>query len=160
VVPAVVAALASAMFLPAAAVALAVLVLTVGANASRRLLTLGAVVLFGAVLLAGATEAPTAFVLAGAGATVVAWDAGTNAVTVGRQFRRRGRHPPAGGRPRLATTGVAAVVGIVGFGAFRLASGGQPTVGVALLLLAALLFSYLLDSAGDSGSVNVRSDRI
>jgi hypothetical protein len=148
VVPAVVAALASAMFLPAAAVALlAVLVLTVGVrNASRRLLTLGAVVLFGAVLLAGATEAPTAFVLAGAGATVVAWDAGTNAVTVGRQLGAAADTRRLEVVHALATTGVAAVVGIVGFGAFRLASGGQPTVGVALLLLAALLFSYLLDS--------------
>lgn len=148
VVPAVVAALASATFLPAAAVALlAVLVLTVGVrNASRRLVTLGAVVLFGAVLVAGATDAPLPFVLVGAGATVVAWDAGTNAITVGRQLGAAAETRRLEIVHALATTGVAVVVGGIGYGAFRLATGGQPTAGVALLLLAALLFSYLFDS--------------
>jgi len=147
VVPAVVVALASATFLPAAAVALlAVLVLTVGVrNASRSLVTLGAVVLFGAVLVAGASDAPLPFVLIGAGATVVAWDAGTNAITVGRQIGAAAETRRLQLVHSLATTGVAAVVGAVGYGAFRLASGGQPTAGVALLLLAVLLFSYLLD---------------
>lgn len=147
VVPAIIAALASATFLPAAAVALlAVLVVTVGVrNGSRRLVTLGAVVLFGAVLLAGASDAPLAFVLVGAGATVVAWDAGTNAISVGRQLGAAAETRRLEIVHALATTGVAVVVGGVGYAAFRLSTGGQPTTGVALLLLAALLFSYLLD---------------
>jgi len=59
----------------------------------------------------------------------------------------------------LATTGVAAVVGIVGFGAFRLASGGQPTVEWRCCY-SLRSCSAICSIAGDSGSVNVRSDRI
>lgn len=147
VVPAVVAVLASAAFLPAALVGiLGVVVVTAGVrNASRTLVTVGTVVLFGAVLVAGAADAPVPFVLVGAGATVVAWDAGTNAIAVGNQLGSVAETRRLEAVHALATAGVAAVVGGVGYGAFRLTSGGQSTAAVALLLLAALLLSYLLD---------------
>lgn len=147
-VPGVVAVLASAAFLPAAVVgSVGVVAMTAGVrNASRKLLTVGAVVLFGAALVAGAAEVPVPFVLVGAGAAVVAWDAGTNAVSVGTQLGAAADTRRIEVLHVLSTAGVATAVGAVGYGAFRLASGGQPTAAVALLSLAALLISYVLDT--------------
>lgn len=148
VVPAIVAVLASTSSPMASIVGiLGVVVLTAGVrNASRKLLTFGVIVLFGAVLVAGASAAPLAFVLVGAGATIVAWDAGTNAITVGRQLGAAAETRRLEVVHSLVTAAVATAVGAVGYGAFWLTNGGQSTAAVALLLLAALLFSYLLDS--------------
>lgn len=148
VIPAVVAVLASAASLPAALVCvLGVVALLAGVrNASRRFVTAGAIVLFVGVLVAGATAARAPFVLVGAGATVIAWDAGTNAISIGNQLGSAAETRRLAVVHTLATTAVAAVVGAVSYGTYWLASGGQPTVAVALMLLAALLFSYLLDN--------------
>lgn len=147
VVPATVAALAIAAAPLAAVVAvLGVVVLTAGVrNASRPTVTGGAIVLFGGVLLAGVVGVSVPLVLVGAGATIVAWDAGTNAISVGRQLGAAAETRRLEVVHTLATAVVAAVVGVVAYGAFWLARGDQPTAAVALLLLAAVLFSYLLD---------------
>lgn len=112
---------------------------------SRRLHTFGAAALFAGVLLAGSAGAPTVFVLAATGATVVAWDAGANGIGLGTQLGRRA----ATGRSQLAhvaaTAIVAVLVGAAGYAVFRIARTGQPTSAVVLLLLAALLFTWLLD---------------
>ena len=148
VVPAALAVLASATAPLAAALAIiGVVVLTAGVrNASRTFVTAGAIVLFGGVLVGGTTGVPVPFVLVGAAAAIVAWDAGTNAISVGRQLGSAAETRRLEVVHTLATAAVAVAVGTVGYGAFRLAAGDQPTAAVALLLLAALLFSYLLDS--------------
>ncbi len=115
------------------------------ARGADRLHRVGALALFGGVLLAGSAGASPATMLVATGATVVAWDAGENALELGRQVGSR-----AGTRRAVlvhtgATAGVAALVGAVGLGVYRFAGAGQPTVAVVLLLAAALLFALLLD---------------
>lgn len=112
---------------------------------SRRLVTVGTVVLFGVVLLAGTTGGPLALVVLGAGATVVAWDAGTNAISVGRQLGAAAATSRIEVAHTLASSAYAVLVGGVVYAAYGLARGGQPTLAVALSLVAAVLFAVLLD---------------
>lgn len=122
------------------------ILLTVGVRrGDGRLHTFGAITLFGSVLAAGVAGAGPATMLVATGATVVAWDAGDNAIGLGEQLGSRARTR----RNVLAHTGstalVAVGVGTLAFVVFRTASAGQPTTAVALLLVAALLFTVLLD---------------
>lgn len=111
----------------------------------RSYITIGTVALFAAVLLAGVQELPVLQVTVGAAATVVAWDAGTNAVGVTRQLGSRARTRRLLVAHTLATTLVAAVVGAGAVAVYWFTLGGEPTVVIALLLLAAVLFAWLLD---------------
>jgi len=147
VVPAVVAVVASAVTLPSAAAAfLGLVLLPIGVQRGSRLLhRLGAAGLFAGVLLAGAAGSPPITMLVGAGAAVVAWDAGEHGIGLGQQLGTAA----AMSRAQFAHTGATAVVGVVvaavGYGVFRVASAGQPTTAVVLLVFAALLFTFLLD---------------
>lgn len=111
-----------------------------GLTAHRRVgVLVGALGLFGGVLLAGAAGAPVSRVLVGVAGAIVAWDAGDNALSLGAQVGRRSRSA----RNELvhlgATVGVAGLTAGAGYGVFRLATGGQPVTALFLLLLAAAL---------------------
>jgi len=122
------------------------LVLAVGVRrGSNRAHKFGTAGLFAGVLLAGAAGASPAAMLVAFGGAVVAWDAGENAISLGHQLG-------AGAPTRRATvvhvaaTGVvASVVGVLALVVYDLSRTGQPTTAVALLLVAALLFIWLLD---------------
>lgn len=146
-VAALVAVLVSGVTTEAAALGLLGLVaMPVGVSrGSRTVHTLGAVALFAGVLLAGSSGAGPAVVLVATAATVVAWDAGENAIGLGRQLGSAAETRRAELTHVGATTAVAAAVGALAYGTYRLARSGQPTMAVVLLLLAALLFAFLLD---------------
>ena len=146
-VPATLAVAASAT-VPSSAVATALgaLVLLGGIRlGSRKLVTVGTIALFGGVLLAGALGGSVLLVSVGACATLIAWDAGTNAIGVANQLGTEA----ATGRlllaHTLATTLVGAVVTVAAVAVYWSTRGGEPTAAVVLLLVAALAFVWLLD---------------
>lgn len=112
---------------------------------SYRLHTLGALVLFSAVLAAGIAGTGPQPMLVAAAAAVVAWDAGENAIGLGKQVGSHARMRRAVLAHTMSTVGVAVVIGGVGFTVYRLARAGQPTTAVVLLLVAAVLFTVLFD---------------
>ncbi|MDY6817669.1 MAG: hypothetical protein SVG88_03325 [Halobacteriales archaeon] len=107
---------------------------------SRRPVSIGAFLLLAGVLLAGLSgQSPGPLVL-GMITTVIAWDVGEHAITVGEQL---GRNAPT---TRLELTHAigTAVAGIltagIGVTIFRFATGGQPVAALVFLLAAALAF--------------------
>lgn len=146
-VAALVAVLASAATLPAAAAGLAgVVLLPIGVQRGSRLLhRLGAAGLFAGVLLAGAAGSPPVTMLVAAGAAVVAWDAGEHGIGLGQQLGSAATTTRAQVTHTVATVAVGAAVAVVGYVVYDIARSGQPTTAVVLLLVAAILFTFLLD---------------
>lgn len=116
--------------------------LGVGAVSGRSgLVTGGAALLFGCVLVGGVLGAPTVPLLVGAVATVVAWDSAQTGIVLGEQL---GRNTPAT-RIELVHVGGTALVGVVavaaGYGIFRIAQDGQAPGGFFFLLVAAVVLA-------------------
>ena len=108
-----------------------------------RVLTLGAAVVFGGVLLAGIFGAPPEPTLLAAAATVVAWDAGEHAIGLGAQV---GRHAETGRAEMVHAAGSALVASTAAAAAFlafqTLAS--RSVLALVLLALGGLLIAALL----------------
>lgn len=116
--------------------ALGVLALAAGLSlGARRGVTLGAVGLFGGVLLAGAQGGgPEALVLGLLG-TVVAWDVGEHAVGLGEQLGREATTTRSELVHAAASLAVGAAGATLGYGVFLVAAGGQPTTALVFLLI-------------------------
>jgi len=124
--------------LAAVAAAAGVVVLVVGVGTARhRVVDAGGLVALAGFLAGGVGTASALPVVFGATATVVAWDAGDNAISLGRQLGRGADtvrvevlHVLAG-----ATVGLAGAV--LGSVLFLLGPTGQPVTTLFVLLLAA-----------------------
>lgn len=129
---------------------LAVALLAVGlVSGSRRSITFGCVALLLGVLAASVAGLPAMPTLASVTATVVAWDAGHQAVGVGEQLGReaetmRAELPHVG-----ATAAVGAAISLGSYAAFLAAPGGLPVSAVALALLGAVSLLAALRIRGD-----------
>lgn len=120
--------------------ALGLLLLFAGlARAAPLVVSLGAVGLLAGGLAAGVRGAPAWATLASVAATVLAWDVGRTAISVGRQLGRDADTRRLELVHATASGGVAAVTAGVGYGLFRVAAGGQPVTALVLFLLAAVL---------------------
>lgn len=108
--------------------------------------TVGGGLLFLAVLVAGLRGAPVALLLAGAVASVVAWDSAGTAIDLGAQL---GREAPTR-RLELVHAGGTALAGTlaatVGWALFQLSLGTRPLTAPVLLLVAALSLSVAIAS--------------
>lgn len=137
----------SAATLPAAALGLAGLVLLpIGVQRGSRLVhRLGSAALFAAVVLAGAAGLAPLPMLVAAGAAVVAWDAGEQGLGLGEQLGRKAATTRVQAVHTGATAAVGTLVGVVGYAVYDVASAGQPTTAIVLLVGAAILLTYLLD---------------
>lgn len=113
-------------------------------RASRRLFGAGAILQFAGVIVAGTVGAPPEPVLVATAATVVAWDVGEYALSLGAQLGRAARTD----RPELvhaaASTGVAAAVSAVASLAYVGVDRGQPTLTLVLLLFGAVVLATAL----------------
>ncbi|MFC6992373.1 hypothetical protein ACFQH3_11820 [Haladaptatus sp. GCM10025707] len=117
----------------------------IGVLRGRRLgVTVGAGVLFVALLLAGVSGFSTPLTLLGAGAAILAWDVGENAVSLGEQLGRE----TATKRAQLVHAGgslvVALLVGTLAVGVFELATGTNSLTALVLLLIGALMLTSVL----------------
>ncbi|MGM0590815.1 MAG: DUF7519 family protein [Halobacteriota archaeon] len=110
----------------------------------RWAVTVGACGLFAGVVAAGVEGSPVVVVLVGVVATVVAWDAGHTAITVGRQLGRAADTARVEAVHATSTVLVGATTAGIGYGLFQTASSGQPPLALVLLLLAALLLASAL----------------
>lgn len=114
-------------------------------SGSRKFVSGGAFVLFLGVLLGSLGGTPLALLpLLGAAGSVVAWDVGENAISVGRQLgsesdTRRAELFHAGASAAVGLTGA-----LVGFVVYRIAWGGQPLLALVALLVAGLFLLLAL----------------
>ncbi len=108
------------------------------------LLGAGATALFGGVLVAGTFGLPPEPQLVAAGATVVAWDVGDNAIGLGDQLGRAADTTRAEVVHAAASTAVAAVGAGLAYLAFVGVDRGQPAIALVLLLFGAVLLAAAL----------------
>lgn len=117
---------------------------------SRRVVTLGASVVFVSLLAAGAAEGPVIPVVVGGIATLLAYDAGHYAVRLGQQVGRHGTTTSAEVAHLGTTAAVSVAAATAGLLLFTAGPVGQPTAVLVGLLLAALLFVSALSLRGHS----------
>jgi len=134
---------ASATGLVAGVVAVALLApgVTLG---ERRLVDGGAAALLLGVAAAGIEGAPPVSLVVAAVATVAAWDAGENAISVGEQLGRAADTRRAELVHAGATLGLAAGTGALGVAAFTFTTSSQPTATVATLVVAVIALTAAL----------------
>lgn len=126
--------------------ALGVLMLAAGLVRGRdAAVTLGAAGLVAGAVVAGVRGAPAAPVLVAVTASVVAWDAGGTATSVGRQLGRAADTRRVEAVHAGASIAVGAVTAAVGYAVFQTATGGQPAAALVFALLAAALLVVALD---------------
>lgn len=99
----------------------------------------GAVGLVAGVLLGGIRGAPVWALLVGVSGAVVAWDAGDTALVLGRQLGTQARTRRVELVHLAGTLLTASLAAGVGYGVYRVATGGQPVAALLLLLLAGAL---------------------
>lgn len=136
--PGVVAVAAAGLGAPSGAAlgALGLVALAAGLLAGSRRAVSVAGVLFGlGVLVAGWAGAPPEPLLVGGLGSVVAWDVGSNAVSVGNQLGREARTRRLEVVHAAASVVVGGITVALGYGTYLLASGGQPVAAVVFLLL-------------------------
>lgn len=107
----------------------------------RWFVSVGAVVLFGSVVVAGMTTAVSSPVLVlFAGATVVvAWDVGTNGIDLAEQVGATARTRRAEVAHLVGSAAAGLVTVAAGYGTYLFAWGGQSVAGLVLLLFGAVL---------------------
>ena len=109
------------------------------ARSSRPAISRGVAVVFLATLAAGIEGAPPGVLLVGVTATVLAWDAGTTAVSVGEQLGRDADTVRIEAFHVGASAAVGAVVVATGYLLFSSVAGGAPVSALVLLVVAAVL---------------------
>lgn len=112
---------------------------------SRKTLGIGAFVLFSAVLTAGILGGSELRLLIAAGATLVAWDVGENAISVGKQLGLAARTVRVEVLHAIASVVVAIVIGSVTYGMYLLALAHVPTATVVFLTIAVILLAWSFD---------------
>jgi hypothetical protein len=103
------------------------------------LVTLGAVSLVIAILIAGLGGAGAVPLLIATACVVLAWDAGTQAVNLGSMLGREADTS----RPLVVhsavSTAIAAIISGLGYAVYQIVRGGQPVTALVLLLFGALV---------------------
>ena len=105
---------------------------------SRRLVTNGGAIQLVGVLYAGYTGAPALPLLVAALMGVLAWDAASNAVSVGEQLGRESSTLRAETVHAASSFVVGSVAVGVGYAVYLAAAGGQPMAAVFLLVVGAV----------------------
>jgi len=131
----------------AAAVAgLGTLALLAGVRrANHRAVDAGGLIAFLGVALSALSEAPAGAVLLGTAAAVVAWDAGTNAVSLGRQLGAEADTVRAENLHAMAGAVVGLVTAVFGLVVFQIGPTRQPVTTLFVLLIAGTLLVVALN---------------
>lgn len=113
--------------------------------ATHRLADFGSLGVLAGVTISAVGGAPATMVVLGLVASVVAWDAGDNAISIGRQLGSEGATTRAETLHALAGSAVGVVAGGIGLVLFRVGPGGQPVATLFVLLIAAALLVLALN---------------
>lgn len=105
----------------------------------NRPVTLGAFGLFVGALVAGTQSAPPVPILISVTATVIAWDAGGSAISIGKQLGRDGDTVRIEAVHLTASGVVGVVTAGLGYGLYLTGTGEQPIAALVFLLIAAVL---------------------
>lgn len=129
---------------------LGVLLVVVGVVSGRHAgVTAGSAALVTGSIAAGLDGVPAPFVLGGAVAALVAWDAGGTAIDLGAQLGRTAETT----RLELVHTSSTVLVGVAAaagsWGLYRVGLGRRPLTGPMLLLIAALCIAVALTVRGE-----------
>jgi hypothetical protein len=111
---------------------------------SRRAVTLGATALLVAALVGGLFSGAPYLLLPGVIGTVLAWDFGEQAISVGEQLGREADTTQLEITHAAASTVVGVGAGALGYGIYLVSSGGQPVPALVFLLLAAVVLTSAL----------------
>lgn len=111
---------------------------------NRNAIDLGALGLFAGVVFAAAWSTSPVLPLIGAVATVVAWDAAENGLTLGQQLGRDAETGRAEAVHAAVTLGVGVTAAIGAYAVYRLSAGNQPLPALVLLLFAAVVLTAAL----------------
>lgn len=115
---------------------------------SRSAVTAGAVCLLAGALVSGVQGAPVAVVLSGVVATVVAWDAGCTAISLGAHLGRDADTVRVEVVHVAGSVAVGLATIVAGYLIYDVSAGGQPVSAVALLVVAAALLVAAVHSSG------------
>ncbi|WP_436909154.1 DUF7519 family protein [Halosimplex marinum] len=114
-------------------------------RANHRVVDAGGLVAFLGVALAALSDAPAAAVLFGTVGAVVAWDAGTNAVSLGRQLGAEADTVRAENLHAMAGAVVGLVTAVFGLVLFEVGPTRQPVTTLFVLLIAATFLVVALN---------------
>lgn len=130
----------------AAVAALGTVVLLAGVHrANHRAVDAGGLVTFFGVAVAALSDAAAAAVLFGTVAAVVAWDAGTNAVSLGRQLGAEADTVRAENLHAMVGAVVGLLTAVFGLVLFEIGPTRQPVTTLFVLLIAATLLVVALN---------------
>lgn len=101
--------------------------------------TIGAFGLFVAAILAGIQSTAAGPVLVSVTAAVLAWDIGSNAISIGAQLGREADTRRLETVHVLASTGVGVITSSIGYGLYLTGTSDQPITALFFLLIAAFL---------------------
>lgn len=110
----------------------------------RTWVTIGTGALFLSVLVSGGFGTPVELMLVSTIATVLAWDVGHNAISLGRQMGRHSRTRRNEVIHGATSTVVAMVAAAFGYGVYAVAGGGHPVAALATLLLGLVLLIWAI----------------
>jgi len=148
VVAAVIAGVTSAPFalyaIPLGLGGIAVLASGLFMGANRLRVTMGAAGLFLSVLIAGLFGTGPEILLVSGAATVLAWNFGQNAISLGEQIGASSRTRRNEIIHASAATIVAMVGAGVGYGVYVIGSGGRPVAAVGMLALALVFMIWAI----------------
>lgn len=123
-----------------AAGTIGLLLLAVGlARGTNAPVTIGASGLFVGAIVAGAQRAPVIPVLVSVTFTVLAWDVGGSAISIGRQLGRDANTMRLEAVHMAASAVVGAIVAGIGYGVYRAGTSEQPVAALVFLVIAAIL---------------------
>lgn len=106
---------------------------------SRRLLGLGVVVLFASVVVAGLLSVPGFVLVPVMVGTVLAWDVGENAITVGEQFTDAADTWRGELLHAIVSAMVVTLFAVGAFAVYTISTGGYPIAAVVLAVVGALV---------------------
>ena len=125
---------------------LVVALVPIRATWSRQLIDLGTGLVFAGVLVSGVLrDASTTTLLIAAAATILAWDAADNAVSLGNQVgANRATNQTRGELSHIGVTAAVAVVAVIAVSAIaRLGVAGLPFAALFALVIAGVLFALV-----------------
>lgn len=114
-------------------------------RATHRVVDAGGLVAFLGVAVAALSDAPAAAVLFGTVAAVVAWDTGTNAVSLGRQLGAQADTVRAENLHAMVGAVVGLLTAVFGLVLFEVGPTRQPVTTLFVLLIAATLLVVALN---------------
>lgn len=106
---------------------------------SRGTLGAGVVVLFGGVVVAGLLAVPAVALVPAMIGTVLAWDIGENAITVGEQFPEAAETWRGEMLHATVSTIVVTAFGVSVFAVYTMSTGGYPLAAVTLAVVGSLV---------------------